>query len=104
MGRIRPEGYSMAGRVHIVAGFTGKWEDVFEWNVIAYTDKRKANAHANRANKWAKENGIHTTCANDGPGRKGVRHDGAKNPHDKNMRVDDLSGINYFVSTVPLAE
>lgn len=39
----------------IVVGSTGEYSDFHCWNVCAYTSKRKATAHAKKAEKWERD-------------------------------------------------
>lgn len=87
--------------IHIVVGMTGRYEDAMDWNVMAYWTKPEAEAHAERANNWCRQNHVLYTA-------EGFVHNyyttrdklkGA-NPYDEGFRLD-YTGTRYIVESVP---
>lgn len=80
----------------VVYGNTGGYEGWYDWPVAAFTNRRRAETWAKRANAWALQNGLGRTRASIA---WETRNDAPENPYDPNMHVN-YNGVQYQVRQV----
>jgi hypothetical protein len=81
----------MAGRVYVVMGVTGEFDERVQWPVAAFTDRGAAEKRAELAREWLDENLNLATVDN-----LWVWRQKNKNPHDPNMVVTNTA-VEWFI-------
>lgn len=76
--------------IYLVHGYTGEYEDRYEWIVSAFTTKRKADNHAKKAQDFANKQKYREWDSTISP-----------NPFDAGMSLD-YTGTTYIVGKTKL--